>query len=632
MTDIYTLPCAQRANFATAARLLSCLVTESLVQAFYVPVKGLRNESVTGLVVVLNARASANGTDISKELYRTDILAVVPLHNVPVFKPDAKQTERGTPVGLLDPLDMYPCIFTIQTYDFEADTSLLAVWVEQTLSVRYELDMQNTSVCMLTDAVALWDNYARNLGPDDAMRLDVAEELASSVRWQTYSWEHPARPPTFDDPSIVWEQSIVEGHPTHPMHKTRMFLSPIPDIPPGEYDLYNPRVRLASVPRSNLHITGEFERELSPLVTAATKKAPALDVPEDRVLVPIHELQVHHVKAKFPKVEVLPEEYSVPARAQQSIRSMIVPGALVHTSLKLGVGIKLTSAVRTISPASAYLGPRFSSQVVPALSMDRNILTVARELASVVHTNPDGEIAKHCAAIIRECHENGAEERGERLIVCTSLVEKGHEGAPRGMPSVIRVFKLDTEEKRLAWLEEFCKMFFAAFLPPMLLNGVGFEAHPQNTVARYSATEPHRLLGFIIRDFGGIRVHPPTLLASTGVELDAAPNHSIIAEDMDDVFARMYHTVVHNHLQQLIRVLDLHLNGKGWEVVRTTLRDAIKAVDSPNSAALEKAWLGEDAKTVPGKCFMRMRMVGAYRHHLHGPFPNLLHYSGAAAE
>lgn len=238
------------------------------------------------------------------------------------------------------------------------------------------------------------------------------------------------------------------------MHKTRIFLSPIPDLAPGEYDLYNPRVRLASVPRSNLHITGEFERELTPLVTAAMKTAETLNISEDRVLVPIHELQVHHVKSKFPEIEVLPEQYSVSAQAQQSIRSMIVPDALAHTSLKLGVGIKLTSAVRTISPASAYLGPRFSSQVVPALSMDRSILTVARELASVVHTNPDGEIAKHCAAIVRECHENSAAERGERMIVCTSLVEKGHEGAPRGMPSVVRVFNLDTEEKRLAWLEE----------------------------------------------------------------------------------------------------------------------------------------------------------------------------------
>jgi siderophore synthetase component len=134
---------------------------------------------------------------------------------------------------------------------------------------------------------------------------------------------------------------------------------------------------------------------------------------------------------------------------------MILPMALNDTSLKLGVGIKLTSAVRTISPASAYLGPRFSSQVVPALTMDHAILTVAKELASVVYLHPDGEIAKHCAAIVRECHENASEARNERLIVCTSLVEHGHDGSEPGVPSVIRVFGLDTEEKRLEWFETY---------------------------------------------------------------------------------------------------------------------------------------------------------------------------------
>jgi hypothetical protein len=172
------------------------------------------------------------------------------------------------------------------------------------------------------------------------------------------------------------------------------------------------------------------------------------------------------------------------------------------------------------------------------------------------------------------------------------------------------------------------RVFFAAFLPPMLQDGVAFEAHPQNTVARFSLAAPHELRGFIIRDFGGLRVHPPTLLASTGVALDVIPGHSIVAETLDDVYTRMYHTMIHNHLQQLVRVLGLHYNGKGWQVIRARLR----------------------AKTIAGKCFMRMRMIGAYRFvsflvlslsffvehlrrkHLHGPFPNLLHYTGVEEE
>jgi hypothetical protein len=122
--------------------------------------------------------------------------------------------------------------------------------------------------------------------------------------------------------------------------------------------------------------------------------------------------------------------------------------------LKLGVGVKLTSAVRTISPESAYLGPRFSSQVVPVLTMDRNIVTVARELASVVHSNPNGEIARHCSVIVRECHEDGCENRGEQMIVCTSLVESGHAGKDGHLPAVVRAFDLDTEAKCLDWLEK----------------------------------------------------------------------------------------------------------------------------------------------------------------------------------
>ncbi len=120
----------------------------------------------------------------------------------------------------------------------------------------------------------------------------------------------------------------------------------------------------------------------------------------------------------------------------------------------------------------------------------------------------------------------------------------------------------------------FVRIFFASFLPSMLQDGVAFEAHPQNAVARFSLAPPHELRGFIIRDFGGLRVHPPTLLASTGVTLDVAPGHSIVAETLDDVYTRMI----------------------------------------PRGHPLERAWLGEEAKTIPGKCYMRMRLVGAYRH------------------
>lgn len=86
--------------------------------------------------------------------------------------------------------------------------------------------------------------------------------------------------------------------------------------------------------------------------------------------------------------------------------------------------------------------------------MNRNIITVAKELASIVHSNSDGKIAKHCGAIVREYHEDLSKERGECLIVCTALVESGHDGTDGHTPSVVRIFELDTQKKRLDWLEK----------------------------------------------------------------------------------------------------------------------------------------------------------------------------------
>ncbi|KAH9975944.1 hypothetical protein BGW80DRAFT_1457476 [Lactifluus volemus] len=184
-----------------------------------------------------------------------------------------------------------------------------------------------------------------------------------------------------------------------------------------------------------------------------------------------------------------------------------------------------------------------------ALHFDRSLLTVALELASVVHVMPDSDTACHCSAIMRECHENGSEARGERLIVCTTLVERGHAGTDGITPSVVRAFGLNTEDKRIKWLDDFVRLFFAAFLPPILEDGVAFEAHPQNTIARFSLAAPHELRGY-------------------RVTLNIHPGNSVATNTLDDVYTRMYHTMFHNHLQQLVRVLGLHYNGKGWEVIR----------------------------------------------------------------
>ena len=102
----------ERAQFATTARLLSCLVTESLVDAFY---RSHQADGSTGYATILTGQVSDGDVPFDK------ILAVVPLHHAPVTKPGGNECSLGSPIGLLDPLDMLSVIFetgpTLSTLD-----------------------------------------------------------------------------------------------------------------------------------------------------------------------------------------------------------------------------------------------------------------------------------------------------------------------------------------------------------------------------------------------------------------------------------------------------------------------------------------------------------------------------------
>jgi len=107
----------ERAQFATTARLLSCLVTESLVPAFYQP---LRDTDATGFAVILK------GYDLLSKpnLDPGDLLAIVPLRHPPIFKDG--HNYLGKEIGLLDPVDL---AFQIGRGERDFDVSVLRLHV-----------------------------------------------------------------------------------------------------------------------------------------------------------------------------------------------------------------------------------------------------------------------------------------------------------------------------------------------------------------------------------------------------------------------------------------------------------------------------------------------------------------------
>ncbi|KAL9112207.1 MAG: hypothetical protein Q9187_007817, partial [Circinaria calcarea] len=119
------------------------------------------------------------------------------------------------------------------------------------------------------------------------------------------------------------------------------------------------------------------------------------------------------------------------------------------------------------------------------------------------------------------------------------------------------------------------------------------------------------IAGFAIRDFGGIKIHMPTL-RQQGYDLRSAlPGNVMQTNDLSKVWARTHHALFQIHLNQLIWALRLQNEG-GWAVVREELKGFVgdEVENRVVAKEMEQYFLRE---TMPMKCFLRMRIEGIYR-------------------
>ncbi|KAI0321792.1 IucC family-domain-containing protein [Amylostereum chailletii] len=607
-----------KASFAVTSRLLASFVTEALLTAIYVPVD---SEQFSGLCLILSS-ATSKDTPISA-LKPADIYAVLPLHHEPILK--GRATPYGTPVWLLDPLDMLPAVYDVAVDGFSTDPShnVLDAAVSSTLRAAPWNLHASAAFTRTLDHRHWWNKFADDVSMTSDLKDTLIEEISSSYIWQKAVYDNVPSCPTLDSPPIQWEQCLVEGHPTHPMHRARRTLPPLAAVNPKTRDWYRPKIRFAVVSRERLEILGPFEEHVRALAqTAAAKAGKTLpNLQDTHVIMPLYDLQVANVQAKFEDVQILDEDISLDALGQASLRTVTLRETPM--ALKLAVGIKVSSALRTISHFTANIGPRFSADIVPKLAVDPAILHIERETSSAVCTRDpagaqiDADVAKHFTAVFRE---QFTPKSDEAVILCAALAESGHPDVPAGVPVIQHILGLDTVQKRTSFLDQYARLLIAAVVPPMLHNGLAFEAHPQNTLVRISRTT-RTVTGFVMRDLGGLRVHPPTLRASTGVPFEFLPDHCVVTETVQEASKKLYHTLVFNHLQRLTRALGLHYNGVGWEIVRGHLETQV-----PRDSWLWKVWMDEGAMSVSGKCLVRMKLAGLYRDSVYEPFPNLIQF------
>jgi siderophore synthetase component len=227
------------------------------------------------------------------------------------------------------------------------------------------------------------------------------------------------------------------------MHKARHAISPIREILPGMYDFMNPLIRFVEVPLDKVVIRGSFKETIERITKLMASSPPSSD---NTVLMPVHEMQIPNIESKFPFVNILPEKYSIRAKGQASLRTLVIPD-LNDIALKLPLGIKVTSALRTVTPWSTHSGTALGN-IFDKLEIDRNLLKVCKEFAGVYTIEKDFDIAKHLTCIIREDF-NELNSDGERVIICAALVERDE----FDKSVVEKVWNLDTEQKRIDFFD-----------------------------------------------------------------------------------------------------------------------------------------------------------------------------------
>ena len=362
---------------------------------------------------------------------------------------------------------------------------------------------------------------------------------------------------------VFFEQSIVDGHPIHPLCRTRIGMSA------AENRAYAPEFR----PTIELGIVDVPEHLW---ITGGAGLPPRL---------PIHPWQRDHVLGEHPELRLTGE--SIAARPLMSLRTVAITGQ-PQWHLKTSVDIQMTSAVRIVSPAAIRNGPVMSA-LLADLCRDQPIEILAEVATGAVRDGPGGEPLRSLAVIQRAAPRLGP---GEVALPFGALC------APD--PGTGKAFLAGFIDRPAADFER----LMALTLPPLLRllhRGVALEAHGQNLLVVLRDRVPVRLA---YRDMGGVRVHAGRLHRYA----DPPVLHGDLATDsLEELRTKLFASAVSTVVNQLISTMT-RLYGTDpdqlWHTVAAVIHGTY--ADLPREALPDRAAIL--GATLPIKATTAMRL------------------------
>ena len=433
--------------------------------------------------------------------------------------------------------------------------------------------------------------------------------INDSERLNFFTWLEKLKKNNDIDDVLYSESLIFEGHPTHPLTKTKLPLSmeEVRTYSP-EFEkiinlkvmlIHNEYVNVTTILDHSQFILNEVIPEyLDELHTFMNDRERLL---KDYKVILVHPWQYEHtIRNKFKEWLqnhiLISTPFHVPSKATSSFRTMSLINHPYH--VKLPVNVQATSAVRTVSPETTIDGPKLSQALHRELNQYTQLDVVLEPYGLFAKTDSDD--ARQLACIIREkpfIKNDGI------LLVTGALVNKNVVDNEITVDSYLKWMNDDINQHTI---HQFMRNYTRQLVTPLLAliqdYGIALEAHMQNTLVHLG---PKYQIQFIVRDLGGSRIDIKTL--SQRLKHIEVENKSLLADSIEEVIMKFQHAVVQNQLAELIfhfKKYEFIKEEELFNIIQEEIEVAINDT-KPHADTLRKVLFGP---TITVKALLKMRM------------------------
>lgn len=467
-------------------------------------------------------------------------------------------------------------------------------------------------------------------------------QVSSSGHGSFLAWLHKQKKDL--NPSCLLEQWGCLGHPWHPNYKAKQgmkvedLIKSSPefdsDLKIEAFALHHDHAHRESLPGSQdlmISIRATFPKTVAAWEKTLQQKG--LD-PEHYYFLPVHPFQSSILKESFKReidegVLVPTGKSAFVGKPGMSFRTLWSGLGNEHPLIKLPVALRLTSVQRTVTPRSARMGPRISQllnlikQREPWLGERWDFLPERHGL----HFFPASQEDDRSRLLGFLWRDNPLQriKDDEMAIPVGSLFAADENEVPLLKQWILLFDGNDDSNAARNFLLAYASVAIKPMLHLYLTYGIALEAHQQNSFIIIGEDfRPRRLL---IRDFGDIRIHRPTL-ESRNLEVEAHDPKLTLFDDPIIVREKLIHAFFMCHIGELVLLCeklwpDL-ANNHVWYSIRQIVAQAFEDArsltpserwDRERHALLDADW--------PAKAFIRMRLKDT-PHDIVGSLPNPL--------